>query len=147
MLSCVIYTMSQCPMLYSVFGSYTKTGLAGKGLLAQSWCSCSHVSHFTVCYLPDNRLCNVYTQCDICRGITVVTIMLVGFYIGSRPSGILQTTFCTKKHYNFNIVVLYGSTLRYYRNCLLFLKGSPFFVLINKTTNIIVTTVYRRAYI
>ena len=27
---------------------------------------------------------------------TVVTIMLVGFYIGSRPSGISQTTFCTK---------------------------------------------------
>ncbi len=24
----------------------------------------------------------------------VVTLMLVGFYIGSRPSGILQTTFC-----------------------------------------------------
>ena len=72
---------------------------------------------------------------------TVVLLMLVGFYIGSRPSGILQTTFCTKKHYNFNIVVLYGSTLEYYRNCLLFLKGSPFFELINKTTNIKSTTV------
>ena len=73
---------------------------------------------------------------------TVVTIMLVGFYIGSRPSEVLQTTFCTKKHYNFNIVVLYGSTLEYYRNCLLFLKGSPFFGLINKTTNIKSTTVF-----
>ena len=28
---------------------------------------------------------------------TVVTLTLVGFYIGSRPSGILQTTFCAIK--------------------------------------------------
>ncbi len=26
--------------------------------------------------------------------LTVVILMLVGFYIGSRPSGILQKTFC-----------------------------------------------------
>ena len=39
--------------------------------------------------------------------------------------------FAQNNHYNFNIVVLYGSTLRYYRNCLLFLKGSPFFGLLS----------------
>ena len=51
---------------------------------------------------------------------TVVTIMLVGFYIGSRLSGISQTTFCTKRHYNFNIVVLYGSTLEYGTNVIVY---------------------------
>ncbi len=45
----------------------------------------------------DSRQTVALGRPGIVQRSTVVTLMLVGFYIGSRPSGILQTTFCAIK--------------------------------------------------
>ena len=90
-------------------------------------------------HMPQNhyQLYGMTNCCDLYRSAFNVGRILYW----SRPSEFRKRPFAQSNNYNFNIVVLYGSTLEYYRNCLLFLKGSPFFGLINKTTNIKSTTV------
>jgi hypothetical protein len=81
------WTHAVHPMVLHAVSIHSMQGLASQALCPQ-------------CYLLTAMLFGLTCSCIALLqkiGHTVVTLMLVGFYIGSRPPQILQTTFCAIK--------------------------------------------------